>query len=161
MVDHQSLMVDYRHTTVDHQLYFHVLMINHIVNFFAIFDPNLGDLMVNYFIKLNTIIHGHFSRKMFDGLSGIWTRDFSIANRTFVPSWTISPCFYIFCMSFIIIYILTMCLNLQLKHRHLMNFHFLSIVLSMFAWLTDVLLHNVQQRETLTLDFLKIHFPLI
>jgi hypothetical protein len=38
-------MVDYHHTTVDHQLNLLALMVSHIVNFFAIFDPILCDLM--------------------------------------------------------------------------------------------------------------------
>jgi hypothetical protein len=48
-----------------------VLMVNHMVNFSAIFDPKLCELMVKYFIKVSTKIQGHFCRKMFDGLSGI------------------------------------------------------------------------------------------
>ncbi len=71
MVDHQKLMVDYHHPVVDHQLNLLALMVNHIVNFYAIFNSKLGDLMVNYLDKLSTKTYGHFCLKQFDGLSGI------------------------------------------------------------------------------------------
>jgi hypothetical protein len=71
MVDHQRLMVDYQQQTVDHQLNLLALMVNHIVNFFAIFNRMFNDLMVNYFIKSSIKIPEHFYRKLFDGLSGI------------------------------------------------------------------------------------------
>jgi hypothetical protein len=45
-------------------------MVNHIVNFFAIFVPKLMNLMVNYFRRVSTKINGHFCRMMFDGLRG-------------------------------------------------------------------------------------------
>ena len=64
-------MVDYQYPIVDHQLNLLAMMVNHIVNFFAIFDPKLCALMVNNFTKVSTKLHGHFCRKLFDGLRGI------------------------------------------------------------------------------------------
>ena len=52
MVDHQVLMVDCHHSIVDHQLNLLAMMVNHIVNFFAIFNLQLCELIVNYFNKV-------------------------------------------------------------------------------------------------------------
>ncbi len=67
----KELMVDCQHSVVDHQLNLLAMMVNHMVNFFAIFNPKLCVLMVNHFIKMSMKTHGHFYRKVFDGLSGI------------------------------------------------------------------------------------------
>ena len=84
-----------------------VFMVDQMVDLLPFFMENLQDQMVNFFVTLCLKTTGNYSCNMFDGLSGIWTRDFSIANRTFVPSWTISPCFALFYIfkTFIIIYV--------------------------------------------------------